>query len=1064
LTVEKQEKIRNYGNMSSTNSLLLFLRMIYAAPKRKIAGYRGDRSFPLSQGYLSSSHPTPYYSRRFMMTSGKDDKDNKKSNFDRDVLLPASRGELVGDKPHTSGIPKLAARRNKAHLGPVSRSSGLSELYDNEFMDDNDEILTSDGIRRKKGSPYRPSLRNDDGIVLDRTGAYTSIDQMLQEDDGTTFTEEDWHEMDRLLQQAIRDVAEVAITFASAQKHGESENAEKQEAVLKRLKDAEQKIVQKTQRFTRRAPLDDTDDDRRLKSKVTEQLACTHLPRGIRPDGSPSLDAKRPPPRRNEESEAATLAASQNALLAYDPNFEIDDFHVDENGALVPQRETEETRMIQRDAVLAYAQTLDLDLEFGYWCEMDYDTDPQSAEILEAKHIEELNQHAKEETEKKAALAKILEEAENENEDATSTEVSIDEGEATVPEVKLTERQQKELDFVTWFCKENDILEYENDPTLVAADQIKNNPRLQKKLQEQQWSGSGEDVLNSLTVEDERDKLYGDHPQSIELCSGTDEYIEVDVLHPHQKREPKPYFRLHTQQPDLTFVDTYKRFAFVANLPPLFLESTNPNQRPKPIDLSNPVDRTLFQRHVSRLFRNVELDQVFPASTTSAWIGYRDSVGLAETLVFGPDDDILKAQEQKIPTPSFEPLPETLKEHKFVKNSSVPDVDKCIVLLSLPDGSRGKRYTSISLARDLFASKALAAPGEDVKPVEDIENVLDVASVYGNVTPADIFFVNSTSALVRLASPEQAASVLDSDVLRARLIELNTSVTVQVFRARRELVHRGWNRKYGTDRGKDEVRKLGPRLIVDGDMPTKLFYTSHAGVIMLRGVDPYRISKHDISTMVQPYCELPRDSEGSIEWVECNHNETRADRVYVGFDLVGEAEKAAKGLGVATLLLSKDSDDPSKILVKLLRDRQPPNYPLPALQRRPDRSTEELLLDLNHWEQHVDPFDIEYLEKAGISKHILDESLRAIRYNNDTFGPLDYAMRNESLEPYKSTGEQYRELVRLYISSLKECVATPENPGKMFELLQYPNQEVDLEIFEYEAARVEKMKQERGRA
>jgi hypothetical protein len=1002
-----------------------------------------------------------------MMTSGKDDKDNKKPNFDRDVLLPASRGELAGNKPHTSGIPKLAARRNKAHLGPVSRSSGLVDLYDSDYMNDDDEVFMNDGIRRKKGSPYRPSLRNNDNVVLDRTGAYTSIDQMLQEEDGASFTEEDWHEMDRLLQQATRDVAEVAIAVAAAQKHGEPENPEKQEAILKRLKDVEQKVLQKTQRFTGMAPLDDTGDDRRLKSKVTKQFACTYLPRGIRRDGSASLDALLPPARRNEESEAAASAVNQNALLALDPNYDIDDFDIDENGALVTQQETEETRMIQRDAISAYARTLDLDREFGYWCEMDYDTDPQSAEILEAKHIEELNQHAKEEAEKKAALAKILEEAEGENEDAGSTDVAIEEGEASAPEVKkLTEAQQKEMDFVTWFCKENDILEYENDPTLVAADQLKNNPRLQKKLQEQQLAGSGENVLKTLTAEDERDVLYGDHPQSIELCSGTDEYIEVDVLHPHQKREPKPYFRLRTQQPDLTFVDTYKRFAFIANLPPLFLESTNSSQRPKPVDLSNPVDRTLFQRHVSRLFRNVELDQVFPASTTSAWIGYRDSIGLAETIAFGPDDNILKALEGKIPKPSFEPLPETLKEHKFVKKavSSAPEADKCIVLLSQLDASRGKLFTSTSLARDLFASKALAAPVEDVKAGEDIENVLDVASVYGNVTPEDIFFVNSSSALVRLASPEQAASVLDSSVLQARLAELNYGGTpVQVFRARRELVHRWWNRKYGTDRGKDEVRKLGPRLIVDSDMPTKLFYTSHAGVIMLSGVDPSRVSKHHISKMVEPYCELSRDSEGSIEWVECNHNETRTNRVYVGFDLVGEAEKAAKALGSVTFLSCSGSEEPAKVFVKLLHDRQPPNYPLTALQRRPDRSTEELLLDLNHWEQHVDPADVEYLEKAGISKHVLDESLRAIRFNNDTFGPLDYAMRNESLEPNKSTGEQYRDLVRLYIDSLKECLATPENPGKTFEVLQYPNQEVDFEIFEYEAARLEKIKQERSR-
>ena len=1036
--------------MSGTNALVM--RMIRAETKRRIAFPSGRFPQPFSIRSLTTSSSS---------SGGGSAGDKDKSNFDRDVLLPASRGELVGDKPHTSGIPKLMARRSKAHLGPVARTSPLSELYDDEADDDWD----MDAIPRKN-SPYRPSLRNRDDIVLDRrTGSYTSVDQLTQEE-GATITEDDWHDIDRLLQQMTRDVAEVAVHVASAKKLGEPENAEKQEAILKRLNDAEQKILQKTKGISRMTHSDDSDEDRKMHSKVTEQFRSTFLPHGIRRDGSSSMDALLPPAPPKEESDPVV---PRNMLLDY--NDSDDHLEVDENGALIKMRETEETRMMKHEAVQAYAKALDLDLEFGYWCEFDYDTDPQSAEILEAKHIEELNKIAQEDAEKKAALAKILEEAEVENEEAAAaaTEITLDDGEPVVPEKTLTDAQKKEMDFVTWFCKENDVLEYENDPTLVAADQIKNNPKLQKKLREQQQlSASGEDVIQSLTANDERDELYGDHPESIELCSGTEEFIELDTPHPHQKREPKPYFRLRTKQPDQIFIDFYKRFAFIANLPPTFLETTNPNLRPKPADLTNPVDRTMFQRNVSRLFRNVELDQVFPASNTSAWIGYRDSVGLAETLVYGPIEGVLQAQEEKVPKPLFQPLSDELKEHEFVKNAvrSAPDADKCIVLLAHLDVSRGKRYTSRSLARDLFASKAvIASSTEDVKADEDLANLLDVASVYGNVTPSDIHFVSSTSALVRLASPEQAASVLDSNVLHARLAELNCGGSVQVFRARRELLHRYWNRKYGTDPGKDEVRKLGPRLIVDGDMPKKSFYISHAGVIMLSGVDPSRVSKLDISKMVQPYCELARDVEGSIEWVQCNHNETRTDRVYVGFDLVGEAEAAVKALGDVTYVLNKDSDEPVTVpvFIKLLRDRQPPNYPLPALQRRPDRSTEELLRDLNNWEQHVDPADIELLVNAGISKHVLDESLRAIRFNNDTFGALDYAMREESLEPSKGTGEQYRELVRLYIQSLKQCLATPEEPGQLFELLQYPDQEVDLEIFDYEKARLEKIKQERAR-
>jgi hypothetical protein len=149
--------------------------------------------------------------------------------------------------------------------------------------------------------------------------------------------------------------------------------------------------------------------------------------------------------------------------------------------------------------------------------------------------------------------------------------------------------------------------------------------------------------------------------------------------------------------------------------------------------------------------------------------------------------------------------------------------------------------------------------------------------------------------------------------------------------------------------------------------------------------------------------------------------------------------------------------------VKLLQDRRPPYYPLPKLQRRPDRTIDELLRDLNGWEQHVDVADIEFLEKAGISRHVLDESLRAIRFNNETFGPMDYAMRQESLEPSKGTGQQYRDIVQLFIECLKECISTPEDPGETFKSLFPPNVIPDLSYFEKEGNRLDRIKTERSR-
>ena len=122
--------------------------------------------------------------------------------------------------------------------------------------------------------------------------------------------------------------------------------------------------------------------------------------------------------------------------------------------------------------------------------------------------------------------------------------------------------------------------------------------------------------------------------------------------------------------------------------------------------------------------------------------------------------------------------------------------------------------------------------------------------------------------------------------------------------------------------------------------------------------------------------------------------------------------------------------------------------PLYRAEKRPARSTEELWDDLNNWEKYVDTADIEYLEEHGVSKVIVDEALRRIRRNNPTFGPLDQAVRSEAIEPDTAPGDLYKEIVQLYIQTLKECVATPDNVGPMYEALHMPDEPIDLSIFD----------------
>jgi hypothetical protein len=238
----------------------------------------------------------------------------------------------------------------------------------------------------------------------------------------------------------------------------------------------------------------------------------------------------------------------------------------------------------------------------------------------------------------------------------------------------------------------------------------------------------------------------------------------------------------------------------------------------------------------------------------------------------------------------------------------------------------------------------------------------------------------------------------------------------------------------------DEVRVMGPRLIVDGDMPPKDFFQSHPRCIHVRNLDPLVSTPEMLTDLFQPFSELPRKIT-SIEQVTCEAG-LPTDRAYVGFDLPGEAEaciEKCKGM-------IRVGD--RKILMRLVDDRVVPQTPMYRAEKRPARSAEELWDDLNNWEKHVDPSDVEYLEAHGVSKVVLDEALRRIRRENPTFGPLDQAVRSEAIEPDTAPGDLYKEIVQLYIKTLKDCIATPVNVGATYEMLHMPGEDIDLSIFE----------------
>lgn len=478
------------------------------------------------------------------------------------------------------------------------------------------------------------------------------------------------------------------------------------------------------------------------------------------------------------------------------------------------------------------------------------------------------------------------------------------------------------------------------------------------------------------------------------------DYARVSLLkqHPAGQREPKPDFPKNRQpHPPLEFVEGHKRFLYVTGLPPLTINGEEG-------DLDNPVHRSLLEKLVGRLV-DVDSTQVWPVNRTSAFVGFFTPRALADALKAGPTERVVSQMPHVALLSTVEgannPFDDT-------------EVERVVQLTHIHAG-----HTPSSLLRTLFP------------PDTEME------TVYGSSLDAskDVYFLSSTKVLLRFPSAEQASSAITSQLWDKRLQDVSL-YPVRYFRARRELVHAGFTGPVKDD----EARVMGPRLIVDGDMPSKEFFQSHPRCLHVRNLDPVATTPEMLTEVFQPYSELPRQL-GSIELVTCEEG-MPTDRAYIGFDFPGEAEaciKACKGL-------IRVGD--RKLLVRLVNDRVAPHQPLHRPEKRPARSTEELWDDLNNWEKYVDPADIEFLEKHGIPKVIVDEALRKIRRCNPTFGPLDNALRSEALEPETSPGELYRELVVMYVETLKGCVATPDDVGLMYEALHMPDEPIDLSIFD----------------
>ncbi len=486
-------------------------------------------------------------------------------------------------------------------------------------------------------------------------------------------------------------------------------------------------------------------------------------------------------------------------------------------------------------------------------------------------------------------------------------------------------------------------------------------------------------------------------------------FAEVRWDAPNEERDREPYakFPPNRRNPSPEFVDANKRFIYVWGLPPFMMNGNC-------ADLENPLHCLEIQKIVGNCF-DVPIEQVSVATPTSAFVGFTSIDDHKFAVAVGPMNETIYSP---VIISKYEPSDD------FVLAEGQPDAS--ILLENLPLG-----MSPTLLSKSLFPAGT------------------EVGEVYGALSADRIVLISPNTAVIAMESAETADNAVTSALVKERMIEIGQH-RIRYNKARRELVFTG---KYGGPDGTEPLRKLGPRLIVDGDMPTKEFFTFHASTLFLRDLDP-NVTKQEISDYFQPFCSVARDVNSSTEFVTCREG-LPTGRAFVGFDELGEAEAALHALSQGKGRLV--GLGPNVVVADHVKERMSKSRHV----KHPARSEEELLDSLNNWQQFVDPADLELLMNHDISVEGLNETFRTIRYHNDTFASMDQAMRNETINPEKQAGGMFKELVQTYIATLKDCISTPENPGPIYKSMHLPGEPLDTEIFEREPARQAELRKRR---
>ena len=503
-----------------------------------------------------------------------------------------------------------------------------------------------------------------------------------------------------------------------------------------------------------------------------------------------------------------------------------------------------------------------------------------------------------------------------------------------------------------------------------------------------------------------------DHPSKYAV-------MERKTKHPDSKREPRPTFPRDRAMPPEEFVNRYKGYLFVTGLVPRLDEGTG-----EALDFDDPLHRQSIAENVAGLFGMSSVD-VCPASSTSAFVGFGTKLEAKKAMTDSAGDGRLRVSHpvrlQKYESSNVDGGKTTEGEAKFV-GSSPGGADSIVRVTGLP---------SSTTSAELFAS--MFPPGSRLE------------AMFGPLTSDDYFRVSPTTALINLASSD-----LVSKALKSSNIANNAAVgigkrSVQVLRAKRERVFDQWvgvNRAFGAS-------KLGKRLFVTGDIPPHEMHLSHNDMLHISGLPP-TVTLDDLAAFFQPFSADRRDVFGSGHIVRCSQGMPTGS-AYVGFELPGEIDKVRDAYGDGRANIGGCEATLRPLGDKLLRRGK-------RETARPSRTIEELRADLHDWERHVDPDEIAELATLGIDKGVLDEIMLTMRHNNRTFAAGDQSILGERLYEERQVGTHYRDVVRKYLSVLKSCVGTREDPGLMYEAMFRPDQEVDTGLFDMEEERIRELR------